>query len=411
MGLSVFPAPSGGTSSQLPDGATSIWADGNITSATATITRAMPAGQYTISSPSAITVTTNSGFTTTATRNTPTTLNVTSAQTSATIVPELVGTVWTTSASSTNPSGLEPAARAYASTIGRHVITFGNNTNSVSHSVDGFNVWTTVQNMPATTSWQYLTASPTRFVATVESSGNDAVAYSTDGINWTQSNMGFGVNKSNLIYSSVGDLFIIGRGDTSNTYYTSSNAIGSWTARTLPSTGSWRFSVANNILFAANSSFNTNGATSTNGTSWTPITFPADQNWSKVVFGNGVYVAATRFGGPSATSTNGSTWTLRTSPNPPNGGSYQDTVFVGGVFLVVYSNSNNVAQSTDGINWRYQSQSPGVTVGQGGFLALVGNEVFGLSSTTPMRSTRTSAQPFASGQYFSISAGPVAPTY
>jgi len=410
MGISVFPVPSaGGTSSQLPSGAASVWADGNLTSATATVTKAMPAGQYIISSPSAITVTTNGGFTTTATRNAPATLNVTSSQTSATIVPELIGTVWTNGTTNTNSSGLTARSRAYASTIGRHVIVFDSNTQTMAYSSDGLDNWISAQNMPSSQNWQYLTASPTRFVATVESSGNDVIAFSTDGINWSSSTMGVGVNKSNLIHSTVGDLFIIGRGDSSSTYYTSPTGV-TWTARTLPSAGEWKFSVANNILFATNASYNTNGATSTNGTSWTAITFPTDQNWFKVVHANGVYVATTRYGGPSATSTNGSTWTLRTSPTPPSGGSYSDTVAVGGVFLVVYSNTGSVAQSTDGINWRYQASSPGVRVGEN-YLAIAGNEVYGLSNTSPVRSTKTSAQPYASGQYFSISAGPVAPTY
>ncbi len=409
MGLSVFPAPSGGSSSQLPPGATSVWADGNLTSATATVTKAMPAGQYTVTSPSAITVTTNGGFTTTTTRNTPTTLNVTSSQTSATIVPEFIGTVWINGTTNTNSSGLTPVQRAYASTIGRHVVFFDSNSQNMAYSSDGLDNWIQAQNMPSAQNWQYLAASPTRFVATVESSGNDTIAYSTDGINWSSSTMGVGVNKSNLIYSSVGDFFIIGRGDMSTSYYTSPTGV-TWTARTLPSSGEWKFSVANNILFATNASYNTNGATSTNGTSWTAITFPTDQNWYKVVHANGVYVATTRYGGPSATSTNGSTWTLRTSPTPPTGGSYADTVAVGGVFLVVYSNTGSIAQSTDGINWRYQSSSPGVNVGNG-YLAIAGNEVYGLSNTSPRRSTKTNVQPYASGQYFSITAGPVTPTY
>jgi hypothetical protein len=409
MGISVFPVPSaGGTSSQLPAGGTSIWADGNITSATATITKAMPAGQYIVTSPSAVTVTTNGGFTTTATRNTPTTLNVTSSQTSATVVPEFVGTAWTTSANTTNGSGLTPAIRAYASTIGRHVILFDNNTNQMAYSADGFDNWIT-GNMPSTTNWQYLAASPTRFIACVETSSNDTIAYSDDGINWSSANMGVGFNKSNVIHSSVGNLFIIGSGSSTSTYYTSS-AGTSWQARSMPSAGEWKFSVANNILFGTNASYNTNGATSTNGTSWTAFTFPTDQNWFKVVYANGVYVATTRYGGPSATSTNGSTWTLRTSPTPPSGGSYGDTIVAGGVFLVVYTNTGSIAQSADGINWRYQSSSPGVRVGNG-YLSIANGEVYGLSNTSPVRSTKTFAQPYASGQYFSISAGPVAPTY
>lgn len=409
MAVSSLVTATGGTSSQLPPGATSVWADGNITSATATITKAMPAGQYIITSPSAITVTTNGGFTATTTRNTPTTLNVTSSQTSVTLSPELIGTVWTTSANTTNGSGYTPVIRAYASTIGRHVVLFDNNTNQMAYSTDGFDNWTT-GNMPTSLSWQYLAASPTRFISCVETSGNDIIAYSTDGINWSSSNMGISLNKSNLIYSSVGDFFIIGNGSVASQYYTSSTGIGSWTARNLPSSGEWKFSVANNILFATNASYNTNGAFSTNGTSWTAMTFPTDQNWYKVVHANGVYVATTRYGGPSATSTNGSTWTLRTSPTPPAGGSYADTVAVGGVFLVVYSNSGSISQSTDGINWRYQSQSPGVRVGNG-YLSIVGTEVYGLSNAAAPKSTRTSAQPYASGQYFSISAGPVSPTY
>jgi hypothetical protein len=80
------------------------------------------------------------------------------------------------------------------------------------------------------------------------------------------------------------------------------------------------------------------------------------------------------------------------------------------VFLVVYTNTGSIAQSTDGINWRYQSSSPGVRVGNG-YLSIANGEVYGLSNTSPVRSTKTFAQPYASGQYFSISAGPVAPTY
>jgi hypothetical protein len=408
MGISVFPAPSGGSSSQLPAGATSIWADGNLTSATATITKAMPAGQYTVTSPSGITVTTNGGFTTTATRNTPTTLNVTSSQTSATLVPEFIGTVWTTSANTTNSSGLSPAVRAYASTIGRHVILFDNSTSQVAYSGDGFDNWV-IGSMPATTSWPNLTASPTRFLASTES--GDTLATSTDGINWSSATIGTSFSKGNLIYSSVGDFFIAASGNVITSYYTSSNGT-SWTTRTMPSSGEWKYSVANNILFGTNASYNTNGATSTNGTSWTAFTFPTDQNWFKVVHTNGVYVATTRYGGPSATSTNGSTWTLRTSPTPPSGGSYVDTVAVGGVFLVVYS-TGSIAQSADGVNWRYLASSPGITVGNG-YLSIANGEVYGLTSSTASpgrRSTKTFAQPFASGQYFSITAGPVTPTY
>lgn len=409
MGVSVFPAASGGTSSQLPAGATSIWADGNITSSTATVTKAMPAGQYIISSPSAVTVTTNGGLTTTATRNVPTTLNVTSAQTSATILPELIGTVWSTATGSTNTSGYTPTSRAYASTIGRHVVLFDGNYSSVSYSSDGFDNWI-MAGMPTSQNWGFLAASPTRFVAVADSSSIDAVAYSTDGINWTGGAVGVGFSKGSLMFSSVGNLFILGRGDVSSTYYTSPDGV-TWTTRTMPSTGEWKFSVANGILFATNASYNTNGAYSTNGTTWTSMTMPEPQNWFKVVHANGVYVATTRYGGPQATSANGTTWTSRTSPTPPGGGSYADTVAVGGVFLVVYSNSSSISQSTDGINWRYQSQSPGVRVGNYGYLSVVGNEVYGLSNASVSKSTKTTAQPYASGQYFSISAGPVSPVY
>jgi len=409
MAVSKLNPVSGGTSSQLPPGATSVWADGNITSATATITKAMPAGQYTVTSPSAITVTTNGGFTATATRNTPTTLNVTSSQTSATIVPEFIGTFWSTSNNNTNTSGLTATNRAYASSIGRHVVLFDSTTSSMSYSTDGFDNWT-MGDMPTSQSWRFVAASPTTFVATVESSGVDAIAYSTNGVNWTGSSIGASVGKGNLIYSSVGNFFIIGSSSSASTTYYTSPTGATWTARTMPSQGEWKFSVANGILFALNASYNTNGAYSTNGTSWTSMTMPETQNWTKVVYANGVYVATTRYGGPSATSTNGTTWTSRTPPAPPGGGSYADTVAVGGVFLTVYSNSSSISQSTDGINWRYQSQSPGVRVGEGS-LSIVGNEVYGLSNTSPVKSTKTNAQPYASGQYFSISAGPVSPTY
>ena len=408
MGLSVFPAPSGGSSSQLPPGATSVWADGNITSATATVTKAMPSGQYVISSPSAVTVTTNGGLTATAVPNVPTTLNVTSAQTSATVVPEYSGTIWSTGTANIAGS-FSVQTRAYASTIGRHVaIANGANTSTFAHSTDGLNAWTEVANFPYTSSWAWIAASPTRFVAFPQGNTGQG-AWSSDGINWNTITLPTSFTVGYLMYSTVGGLFIAGRSDMSATYYTSPDGT-TWTARgNLPSTGEWKFSVANGILFATNASYNTNGAYSTNGTSWTAMTLPTDQNWFKVVHANGVYVATTRYGGPSATSTNGINWTNRTSPTPPAGGSYQDTVAIGGVFLVVYT-SPSVAQSTDGINWRYQNQSPTLQVGNG-VLAQVGNEIYGITNSSPIRSTKTSAQPYASGQYFSITAGPVSPTY
>jgi hypothetical protein len=406
--IQTYGAPA--RTSELPPGTSSIWADGILKSASATITKAMPSGQYLVSSPSAITVTTNGGKTVSVTPNVLSTLNVPSAQTSVTVVPEFIGTIWQNS-SSTISGSLSAYMRAYASSVGMHVVLFSGSTNSIAYSSDGMDNWTVVQNLPGTYSWTWLIASPTRYWTLV--GGTNTAAYSTDGINWTLANFPISISPSNAIYSTVGSFFVVGNSNSaSTTYYTSPDAI-IWTSRTMPSAGQWVFSVANNILFGMNSSYNTNAAYSTNGTTWTSMTMPETQNWKKVVYANGVYAATITYGGIRATSTNGTTWTLRTQATAPSGGSWSDVVTTGNSFLQ-YTSTTSVALSTDGINWTYKYNNPSFTMGPNSIdmLIPVGDYLYGLgtvSSTT--RSTRTTVLPYPSGQYFQIAAGPVTPVY
>lgn len=89
------------------------------------------------------------------------------------------------------------------------------------------------------------------------------------------------------------------------------------TARTLPSSQTWRSIAYGNGVFVAIATSTTSAATSTDGITWTARTLPSAATWAAVTFGNGVFVAVGGSGAAStvaATSPDGITWTARTLP-------------------------------------------------------------------------------------------------
>jgi hypothetical protein len=129
--------------------------------------------------------------------------------------------------------------------------------------------------MPASSSWQSVTYGDDKFAAVGGGSQDPNVAYSTDGITWTQT--------------------------------------------TMPSPTGWQSVTYGDNKFVAVARYTTIAAYSTDGITWTASTMPASVRWQSVTYGDGKFVAVSGGGNGesdiAAYSTDGITWTQSTLPS------------------------------------------------------------------------------------------------
>ena len=228
--------------------------------------------------------------------------------------------------------------------------------------------------MPTTAQWFSVCYGGGLFVAVAADS--NTMAYSTDGITWTQGTMPANANWASVCYG--GDKFVaVATGSSTMAYsYYGIN----WTQGTMPTSTNWNSVCYGNGKFVAvvyNSS-NTM-AYSTNGINWTQGTMPTTANWASVCYGNDKFVAVAYNSSTMAYSTDGINWTQGTMPTS----TYWFSVCYGNnMFVAVVAGLSKMAYSTDGINWT-QGTMPAyarwrsVCYGGGKFVAVVYN-----SSTT-----------------------------
>jgi len=204
------------------------------------------------------------------------------------------------------------AAAIPSATLGLHCLAYGAGlfvlvyTNSCYTSPDGA-TWTS--RAIGVAAWEVVHYANSMFVAT---GGGGAMAYSADGINWT-----------NVVPISADNFAAISYGSgkwvvlANNTCYTSPDAIN-WTERTIP-----------------------NGS------------------WMDVTYGNGVFVAVGD-GGVCAYSYDGIDWV---SNNFSAGGANLAIDFNGHVFLTIDDSIDGYV-SKDGVTWHTIATSPSVEVNE-----------------------------------------------
>ena len=349
MGQSVFPAPSAGTTSQLPVGHAVVIADGTVASGSSkTVTTTINPGTYSCMSndgkvtftfqPSGETVKPAAGWGIT-------TKLVTTSQTS---VAATTPAAWTMTQSNTTNSG----------NYGFTVFKYGNGravgvnlgAATTTHTTDGLN-WT-AGTVPASQNWNGVAFGNGVFVATAYGPSSTA-ASSTDGITWTSRGMANSQHWTPTWYG--GGKFVVAAWGPSSTGNYSTDGI-SWSTSTMPNADWYAGGYGNGVHIAVSGNTATY-TTSTDGITWTTRSFSSNINAYGVAFGNGVFVVTSGNSTTYATSTDAINWTYRTSANQ-NG---QNITFGGGYFFWPDYDTANLYTSTDGVNWttRTMPQSSG----------------------------------------------------
>jgi hypothetical protein len=198
--------------------------------------------------------------------------------------------------------------------------------------------------LPTSANWTSVCYGDGKFVAV--SHYSNIAAYSTDGINWTQSALPSSEKWESVCYGN-GKYVAVANGSNISAY--STDGIN-WTQSALPSSKWWRSVCYGNGKYVAVANGSNISAYSTDGINWTQSALPLSKNWNSVCYGDGKFVAvvASSSNNIVAYSTDGINWTQSTLPITAN---LYSVCYGDGKYVAVASNSNIVAYSTDGINW------------------------------------------------------------
>lgn len=237
---------------------------------------------------------------------------------------------------------------------------------AVAYSTDGSN-WTSLDALPSSQNWS-VTYGNRLFVAVAE--GSNEAAYSTNGSTWTSTTLPGSENWQSVTYGN-GMFVAVAVGSADDAYSVDGS---SWTGGSLPVSGEWQAVTYANGLFVAVAGNSTEAAYSTNGTTWTNATLPASADWWAVTYGNGLFVAVAYNSDDSAYSTDGSTWTIGTMPSSTN---WYSIAYANGVFIAISDNST-AASSTNGSVWTgvglpNSADWASVAYGNGVFVAVAHN--------------------------------------
>ena len=257
---------------------------------------------------------------------------------------------------------------------GKYVAVATNNSNVMAYSTNGID-WTQ-GNMPSSQYWRSVCYGNDKVVA-VSSNSTNIMAYSTDGISWTQGNMPSNQKWQSVCYGNGKYVAVAG---SSNIMAYSTDGIN-WIQGNMPISESWQSVCYGNGKFVAvvGSISTTNiMAYSTDGIKWTQGTMSSSQEWSSVCYGNDKFVAVATMTNNMAYSTDGINWT---KGNMPRSQYWQSVCYGNGKFVAVtggFISTFTMAYSTDGINWTEGNMpsDPGwwsVCYGNGKYIA-VGND-------------------------------------
>lgn len=253
-----------------------------------------------------------------------------------------------------------------------HTVAYGNgmyvaitnDSNITAYSTDGIN-WTETTNLPSESDWRSIVYGDGKFVAIAYGT---AGAYSTDGINWTPITFSVSRNRSSVTYGN-GTFVAICASSTAVSY--STDGIN-WSESTLPSAGSWQSVTYGNGVFVAVVNSSDAAAYSTDGITWTATTLPSNTRWRSVAYGNGMFVVVATNVNTAAYSTDGINWSETTLPTKA---SWYSVIYGNGMFVAVAYNSAVSMYSIDGINWTeaelpYKTYWYSVAYGPVGFVAI-----------------------------------------
>ena len=216
------------------------------------------------------------------------------------------------------------------------------NSNIMAYSIDGIN-WTQ-GTLPSSENWNSVCYGNGKYVAVANTT--NIMAYSTDGISWTQGNMPSSQRWYSVCY---GNNKYVAVAQVTNIMAYSTDGI-SWTEGTMPISENWiSVCYGNGKYVAIIHSNTTTMAYSTDGISWTEGNMPDNHHWISVCYGNGKFVA---IAGPSnimVYSTDGISWTQGTMPRNQQ---WRSVCYGNGKYVAVsYDYSNIMAYSTDGVDW------------------------------------------------------------
>ena len=220
----------------------------------------------------------------------------------------------------------------------------GGNSNIMAYSTDGIN-WTE-GNMPSNESWNEVCYGNGKYVAVCN---GDIMAYSTDGISWTQGTI-LDENWESVCYGN-GKFVAVAVGNSNIMAYSTDGI--SWTEGTMPTSNYWYSVCYGNDKYVAVAGYGNNTnimVYSTDGISWTEGNMPSSQRWMSVCYGNGKYVAICNTNVISnimAYSTDGISWTQGTMPDE----NWNSVCYGNGKYVAIASQSTTMAYSTDGISW------------------------------------------------------------
>ena len=251
---------------------------------------------------------------------------------------------------------------------GKYVAVAGySSTTIMAYSTNGID-WTQ-GNMPSYGSWYSVCYGNDKYVAVIGNGSATIMAYSTDGIDWTEGNMPSRKNWPSVCY---GNGKFVAIAYNSNIMAYSTNGIN-WTQGNMPSEQAWESVCYGNDKYVAIANYSNIMAYSTDGISWTEGNMPSNKDWYSVCYGNDKYVAIANNSNIFAYSTNGIDWT---EGNMPSDSYWSSVCYGNGKFIAVASmNTNIMAYSTDGISWT-QGNMPGrqdwysVCYGNGKYVAI-----------------------------------------
>ena len=222
--------------------------------------------------------------------------------------------------------------------------------NKFAYSTDGIN-WTETSTGLSKEYWQSICYGNGKYVVVVWYS--NTFTYSSDGINWTETSNGLSERSWQSICYGNGKFVAIAW--NSNTFAYSSDGIN-WTETSNGLSEQQWMSICygNGKYVAVSSNVSNTFAYSTNGINWTETsTGLSNRLWLSICYGNGKYVAVAQNSNTFAYSTDGINW-IETS-NGLSNRLWLSICYGNGKYVAVAQNSNTFAYSTDGINWTENS--------------------------------------------------------
>ena len=254
------------------------------------------------------------------------------------------------------------------------------NSNVAAYSTDAIN-WTET-NLTSMQYWACVCYGNGKFVAIAY--GSNVAAVSTDGINWTETTMSSEQEWRSICYGD-GKFVAVCSGNGASKIAAYSTDGVSWTEVAMSNQQWWTSVCYDDGKFVAVGSGARDGNIadySTDGINWTKTNLPSMQYWTCVCYGDGKFVAIANNSNIAAYSTDGINWIKTDLPDV----AYWCRVCYGdGKFVAVSYESNMVALSTDGINWTEATMSSeqywtSVCYGDGKFVAMSEEGIIAIST-------------------------------